>query len=438
MKKHLLSALAASLLTVGLHAQTIAFQQFTLSNGLQVILHEDHNTPLVAVSVMYHVGSKNEKANRSGFAHFFEHLLFEGTENIQRGEFDDYISNAGGINNANTTQDRTFYYEVLPSNQLALGLWLESERMLHAIVDPVGIETQRKVVKEERKVRYDNRPYGRLLEECMKRCFKKHPYGHTPIGSLEDIDAANILDFQQFYRDFYRPDNAILSIAGDINPDQTKQLIEVYFKDIPKGEGPVFRPNELEPPLAQEVRDTFYDNIQLPAVALCYRIPAQGTPDYYAVKMLGMLLSQGESSRMITQLVDQQQKAVDAGSFPLDLEDPGVFIFYGIGALQVAPSDLEQAIDVIIQDVQSKLVTEKEFQRVQNQIENDLIAQKDKMIGVAGALATYSMFFGDPGLINTEIERYRKVTRDDLRRVAKTYFDKQKRVCLYYLPAKRP
>ncbi len=420
------------------NAQQINFQKFDLPNGLKVILHEDHSTPIVAVSIMYHVGSKNESVNRTGFAHFFEHLLFEGSENIARGQFDDYISNAGGINNANTTYDRTFYYEVLPSNQLALGLWLESERMLHAMVEPAGIETQRQVVKEERRLRYDNRPYGRLLEETMKRTYKVHPYSHSVIGALVDIDAANVVDFMQFYKDFYRPDNAILSVAGDLNIAQTKQLIELYFKDIPKGEQAIFRPKITEPPIVREVRDTFMDNIQLPALVYSYHIPAQGTADFYAVKMLGMLLSQGESSRLNKQLVDEQQKSVGAGSFPLELEDPGAFMMYAIAAMNIDPAGLENAMDAIIKDVQTNLVSDKEFQRVQNQVENDFIGANNRVVGIAESLATYEMFFGDANLINTELERYRKVTKEDLRRAANLYLNKDKRVVLYYLPVKTP
>ncbi|MCB0525270.1 MAG: insulinase family protein, partial [Saprospiraceae bacterium] len=322
MKKLLLSATAMLLLSSVVLAQNIQFVEYKMDNGLKVLLHEDHSTPIVAVSVMYHVGSKNEKPKRSGFAHFFEHLLFEGSENIARGEFDDYINNAGGYNNANTWYDRTYYYEVLPSNQLALGLWLESERMLHAKVEEIGIETQRQVVKEERRQRIDNQPYGKLLEETLKRLYKVHPYKSSVIGSMEDLDAAQEEDYVSFYKDFYRPDNAILSIAGDIDIAQTKELIDVYFKDIPKGKGSIQRKFPQEPSITHEVRDTVYDNVQLPALIYAYHIPAQGTKDFYAVKMLGMLLSQGESSRMQKIIVDEQQKAAFAGSFPLELEDP--------------------------------------------------------------------------------------------------------------------
>ena len=415
-------------------AQNIQFTEYDLPNGLKVLLHEDHSTPIVAVSVMYHVGSKNEKPKRSGFAHFFDHLLFEGSENIKRGEFDDYVNNAGGFNNANTWYDRTYYYEVLPSNQLGLGLWLESERMLHAKVEQVGVETQRQVVKEERRQRTDNQPYGRLLEETLKRLYKVHPYKSSVIGSMDDLDAAEEIDFKNFYRDFYRPDNAIISIAGDIDVAQTKTLIDLYFKDIPRGKGDIQRKFPQEPLSTREVLDTVYDNVQLPALIYAYHIPAQGTKDFYAVKMLGMLLSQGESSRMQKIIVDEQQKAAFAGSFPLELEDPGANICFGIANLGVEISDLEQSMDAVIGDVQRNLISAEEYQKLQNQIENDFVSANDKVAGIAESLANYEMYYGDASLINTELQRYRKVSREDIMAAANKYFIKNNRVVIYWLP----
>ena len=434
MKKTLLtlSFLCSILLTT--QAQNIKYVEYKLDNGLKVILHEDHSTPIVAVSVMYHVGSKNENPDRTGFAHFFEHLLFEGSENIARGEFDKYIQNAGGTNNANTTYDRTFYYEIMPSNHLGTGLWLESERMLHAKVEDKGIETQRQVVKEERRQRIDNQPYGSVLEESMKRAFTKHPYQYSVIGSMAHLDAAEEKDYKKFYKDFYRPDNAILSIAGDINVPATKKMIEQYFASIPRGTGKIYRPTIVEPAMASEVRDTIFDNIQLPAVVQTYRIPAAGTDDYYAVSMLSTLLSQGESSRMYRALVDEQQKALFAGNFPLDLEDPGVALVFGIANMGVEAHDLESAIDAEMVKVQTELISEKEFQKLRNQTEAAFITANGSMVGIAESLANYEMYFGDSNLINTELERYMKVTKEDIQRVAKKYFVPSNRVSLYYLP----
>ena len=424
------------LLVASMQAQMnkIEFVEYDLDNGLHVILHQDKSTPIVAVTVSYHVGSKNDDPTRTGFAHFFEHLLFEGSENIPRGKFDEYISRAGGTLNAFTTNDRTVYHEVLPSNQLALGLWLESERMLHAKVEKKGIETQRQVVKEERRQRVDNQPYGSILEESMKRAFKVHPYRWTTIGSMKHLDDATESDYVNFYKTFYVPNNAVLSIAGNIDFDEAKMLIKKYFSTIPKGKHKIIRPTVVEPELTAEIKDTVFDNIQLPAVVQTYRIPAIGTPDYYAVSMLGTLLSDGQSSRLYKSLVDDQQKAVFVGNFPLDLEDPGVAIAFGVANMGVEPSDLEKSMDAVIADVQNNLIPEKEFQKLRNKVENDFITDKSRVMQRALALANYYLFYNDANLINTEIDRYLAVTREDIRRVAKKYYNKNNRVSLYYLP----
>jgi predicted Zn-dependent peptidase len=412
----------------------ISFEQYTLDNGLHVILHQDKSTPIVAVSVMYHVGSKNENPERTGFAHFFEHLMFEGSDNIGRGEFDNYVQNAGGTLNANTSFDRTYYYEILPSNQLALGLWLESERMLHARVDDKGIETQREVVKEERRQRIDNQPYGSILEETFKRAYHVHPYRWPVIGSMAHLEAAQEADYKQFYADFYVPNNAVISIAGDLDIAEAKMLIDKYFAGIPKSPQAVYRPRVVEPPLSGEVRDTVFDNIQLPAVIQAYRIPAQGTKDYYAVDMVSRILSSGESSRLYKALVDEQQKALFVGNFPLALEDPGVSLSFGITNMGVDVLDLEKAIDAEIAKVQNELVSEKEFEKLRNQIESEFVTSNSQMAGIAESLATYHMFFGDANLINNEIDRYLAVTREDIQAAARKYLVQNNRVTLHYLP----
>lgn len=422
------------LFTLNAQMNKIDFVEYGLDNGMHVILHQDNSTPIVTVSVMYHVGSKNENPDRTGFAHFFEHLLFEGSENIDRGQFDKYINGAGGANNANTWYDRTYYYELLPSNQLELGLWLESERLLHAKVDKKGIETQREVVKEEKRQRMDNQPYGTILSESMKRAYSKHPYQWPVIGSMEHLDAAQEEDYVNFYETFYVPNNAVLSIAGDIDIAETKALVKKYFSTIPKGTSVIPRPDIVEPAISEQVRDTIYDNIQLPAVVQTYHVPAQGTPDYYAVSMLSTLMSTGQSSRLYRALVDEQQKAVFSGSFPLALEDPGVTIAYSIANMGIDPIALEQGMDAEFARVQNELISDKEFQKLKNQTENDFINANARIAGIAENLANYHMYYGDANLINTEIDRYLAVTKEDIRRVAKKYFNKNNRVVLHYLP----
>lgn len=413
---------------------TVKFTQYDLPNGLHVILHEDHSTPIVAVTVLYHAGSKNEDPMRTGFAHFFEHLMFEGSDNIKRGEYMKLIQNAGGQMNANTSFDRTFYYEILPSNQLELGLWMESERMLHLKIDSIGLETQRKVVKEELKQRNENTPYGSILNEAFGHAYTVHPYRWTPGGSPEYINKAAMSEFIDFYKTFYVPNNATLSIAGDINVAQTKAMIEKYYGTIPKGTKEIPRPTAVEPVKTAEVRDTVYDNIQLPGVIMAYHTPAQGTPDYYAMNMLATILSQGKSSRMQKSIVDKQQKAVFAGAFPLPSEDPGLALVFGIANMGVAPADLEAAMNAEFDKVKSELISEDEYQKLRNQTESDFISGNLKMAGIAENLANYYVYYKDANLINTEINRFLKVTREDIQKAAQKYLTKENRVVLYYLP----
>jgi len=428
--------LGASLLTFSAKqaAATIKFTEYTLPNGLHVILQEDHSTPIVAVSVIYHVVSKNEDPQRTGFAHFFEHLLFEGSENIKRGEYMKFIQSAGGQLNANTTQDRTFYYEVLPSNQLELGLWMESERMLHAKIDTVGVETQRSVVKEEKKQSFDNRPYGQLINVIYENAYTKYPYRWSPIGKEQYIDKATLAEFMNFYKTFYVPNNAVLVIAGDINEAQTKDLIAKYYGSIPKGTKAIPRPTVAEPEQKAEKRVTFYDNVQLPAVIIGYHIPKQGTPDYYAIQMLTQLLSQGKSSRFEKEITDKKQLAVQTASFDLGNEDPGLAIMLGIANMGVKPADLEKAMEDEVEKVKKEGITDEEYTKLQNQAESNFVEQNQKDLGVATNLATYYTFLGDANLINTELGRYQKVTKDDIKRVANKYLTKENRLVVFYLP----
>ena len=440
MKRRAFSALLPTL--VGLcvftsasgQATNISYTEYDLPNGLHVILHEDHSTPIVAVSVMYHVGSKNEDPERTGFAHFFEHLLFEGSENIGRGEYMKMVQAAGGQLNANTTWDRTFYYEVLPSNQLELALWMEAERMFQAKIDDIGVETQRKVVKEEKKQRYDNTPYGQLLSVVYENAFTKHPYRWTPIGKEQYIDQAKLSEFMDFYKTFYVPNNAALVVAGDIDITQTKAFIAKYFGDIPKGTKAIPRPTDVEPEQTAEKRVNFYDNVQLPAVIIAYHTPKLGSEDYYAIQLLSQLLSQGKSSRFQKAIVDEQQKALAVGAFAIPNEDPGLAMMYGIANAGVKPEDLESAMLAEVDKVVNTIISDEEYQKLRNQAENDFITQNQRVQGVAENLATYYTFLGNANLINTELERYNRVTKQDLKNAAAKYFTKNNRVVVYYLP----
>jgi zinc protease len=463
----------------------IEFVEYDLPNGIHVILHEEKATPIVAVSVLYHVGSKNENTDKTGFAHFFEHLLFEGSENLKRGEYSDLVEKNGGALNANTSQDRTFYYEVLPSNQLELGIWLESERMLHAKVDNTGIETQRSVVKEEKRQRMDNQPYGSFMEEMAKRMFSVHPYRWTPIGSMEHLDAAKEKDYVDFYQTFYVPSNATISIAGDIDIKQTREWINKYFASIPAGQAinlyrdflnlndvdfetkysiakakfdsknfmgskdpeaikiikkyaatPIVipRPKRNEPPLTKVIIDTVYDNIQLPAVMIGYRFPEQTHPDAYAIELMNSVLSGSTSSRLNKNIVEKKQLAVSAFSFSFGMEDPGMGLVAAIGSYGVSIEELQKALDEEIEMIQNQPISQDEFDKIRNQYENDFVSSNSSVRGIAENLADNHVYKKNTGLINTELSNYLSVTKDEIQRVAKKYLTKDARVILYYLP----
>ena len=411
----------------------IKFESFDLPNGLHVILHQDNSNPLVAVSVLYHVGSKDEIPTRTGFAHFFEHLLFEGSENIGRGEYMQLIQSNGGALNANTSNDRTFYYEILPSNQLELGLWMESERMLHAKIDQVGVDTQREVVKEEKRQRVDNQPYASFLSEMFKRAFTQHNYRWVPIGSMDHLNAATLEEFMAFYKKYYVPNNATLSIAGDIDVAQTKAMITKYFGDIPAG-ATVQRPSAYEPPLGGEVVDTIYDNIQIPAVFAGYRMVSETHPDTYALQMLTTALSDGPSSRFSKRMVDQDQNALQVAAFPFAMEHHGVFIALALANGATSTGTLMTTMEEEIAKMQQEPLSEKEFTKLLNKVESDYVNRNSGVAGIAENLANYHVYFGDANLINTEIERFRTVTPADLQRVAQTYLKPENRVVLHYLP----
>lgn len=433
--KPIITSFSLLLLAFAAKAQKVAFTEYDLKNGLHVVLHQDKSVPVVAVSVMYHVGSKDEQTDRTGFAHFFEHLLFEGSDNIKRGEFMKLVSSNGGQNNANTTQDRTFYYEVFPSNQLATGIWLESERMMHPVINEVGVKTQNEVVKEEKRMRVDNQPYGNFLAEMMKRLFTNHPYRWTPIGSMADLDAATLDEFKAFNKKYYVPNNAVLVIAGDIDIAKTKTLVEQYFAPIPAGAA-ITRTKATETPITKEIIDTAYDaNIQVPAVLVAYRVPGLTSKESKALQLASAVLSQGSSSRMYKKMVDEKKNSLQVGSFNYALEDYGAYITYALPNNDTPLDTLIANMDEEIIKLQNNLISEAEFTKLQNQSENDYVGANSKMLGVAENLADgYTFHNKNTNNINTELDEIKKVTRQDIQAVVKKYLNKNQRVVLYYLP----
>ena len=436
MRKNIFLA-AAVFFSYGAFAQQIKFEEYDLPNGLHVILHQDNTAPVVTTGVMYHVGAKNEAAGRSGFAHFFEHLLFEGTPNIKRGEWMKVVSANGGANNANTTNDRTYYYETFPSNNEQLGLWMESERMRHAVINQVGVDTQREVVKEEKRMRMDNQPYGNLFTAILNNVYDKSQYHWSTIGSMEDLNAAKLEEFQDFYKKYYVPNNATLVIAGDIKPEQTKKWVQTYFGGIPKGTKPFFN-YVSDAPITKEKEVTVTDaNIQLPAYIFAYRMPANTTRDFKVLDMASTYLSGGKSSVLYKKLVDQDKKALQVSANSIGLEKDGIFAFFAIPMGATPKSDLQTVIDSEIKKLQTDLISEEDFQKLQNQFENQFVNANSSVQGIASSLATYNVLMGDTNLINKEIDIYRGITREDIRNAARKYLNPNQRVIINYVPEKK-
>jgi zinc protease len=436
MKKSLVAMSTLFLMGGTAVAQKVTFQEYTLDNGLHVILHQDKSAPVVISSVMYHVGAKNESPDRTGFAHFFEHLLFEGTENIKRGDWFKIVTANGGVNNANTTEDRTYYYEVFPSNNLELGLWMESERMMHPVINKIGVDTQNEVVKEEKRLRYDNQPYGNLIPEVKKRMFKNHPYRWTTIGSMEHLDAAKLEEFQAFNQKYYIPNNAVLVVAGDLDFDNAKKWIEKYFGTI-KRKDDIVTQKFVEDPITTALKATYEDsNIQIPMVVASYRTPSMKTRDARVLDMISTYLSDGKSSKLYKKIVDDKKMAIQIGAFNYSQEDYGTYILYGLPLAPNTTETLVKEIDDEIVKLQTQLISDKDYQKLQNKFENQFVNNNSSIEGIAENLASYYLLYKDVDLINTEPDMYRSITREEIQTVAKKYLNPNQRLILDYIPSK--
>ena len=434
MKKCLCSLATLFMVTIMVSAQEVKFEEYDLSNGMHVILHQDNTAPVVTTSVMYHVGAKDENPERTGFAHFFEHLLFEGTKNIPKGEWFTIVTSNGGSNNANTTDDRTYYYEVFPSNNVELGLWMESERLLHPVINQDGVDTQNEVVKEEKRLRVYNSPYGKFLEMIKVNMFKKHPYKGTTIGKMAHLDAATLEEFQAFNKKFYIPNNAVLVVAGDIDVAAVKVMIEDYFGPIPRGED-IVRNFPKEDPITEPMRAKAYDpNIQIPAVMAAYRTPSFKDRDSYVLSMISTYLSDGKTSKLYKKIVDDKKMALQVGAIDFSQEDYGTYILYGLPLGDVSLDDLVVEMDEEIAKLQNELISERDYQKIQNKFENNFVSSNSSIEGIANSLARYYMLYGDVNLINNEIDIYRSVTREEIKSVANKYLNANQRLILEYLP----
>jgi predicted Zn-dependent peptidase len=440
MRKIVLS-LATAFIAATSIAQEVEFTEYDLPNGLHVILHQENGAPVVTTAVMYQVGAKDEEPGRTGFAHFFEHLLFEGTENIERGEWFNIVAANGGSNNANTTQDRTYYYETFPSNKLEMGLWMESERMLHPVIEQIGVDTQNEVVKEEKRQRIDNAPYGAIVYRTGidKHLFKKHPYGRSVIGSMDDLNAAKLEEFRSFNDKYYNPNNAVLVVAGDINIEETKKMIEDYFGPIPNNAPKNERTAIKEDPITSTRYATEYDsNIQIPAKIFSYVTPKSIDKDAYVMDYISSVLTGGASSRMQKRMVDQEQIALQVLAFNQAAQDYSTYTMGALAKGDVELSKLAAIMDEEIVKLQTELISEREFQKLQNQFESQYISSNSRVEGIAASLASYYMLQGDTDRINKELDIYKSVTREDIKRAANQYLKPSQRLELDYLAGSAP
>ncbi|MBV9493840.1 MAG: insulinase family protein [Acidobacteria bacterium] len=410
--------------------------EYELGNGLRVVLNEDHSAPLVAVNLWYHVGSKNERPGRTGFAHLFEHMLFSGSEHVGNNEHFRYIQSVGGVLNGTTFFDRTNYFETLPSNYLALGLWLESDRMgffLPALTQE-KLDIQREVVKEERRQRYDNVPYGTAFERQLRLAYAPDYSYHWPtIGSMQDLEAASLDDVREFFTTWYRPDNCVLTIVGDFAPDEAKRLVEQYFGDIqPGGSFPEF---DLERrPLEGEQREVFTTPVQLPRIYRLYHLPKMGDPAWIHADLLASVLATDKASRFDRALMHDKQIAQDVAAYILPTEATGMLLMQATAKEGVAIADLEAALDAEIERVVTGGITDDELTRAQNRAEIEYahqIENYDSRADLIGMLATY---FGDPKIVHTWLEPYRNATANDLAEVARQYLVPANRVTSIFQP----
>lgn len=417
----------------------IPVDTYRLPNGLFVTLSEDHSAPIVAVNLWYHVGSANEREGRTGFAHLFEHMLFQGSEHVGANEHFELVQRAGGTLNGSTWLDRTNYFETLPSNQLAVALWLEADRMgaLLPAMTQQKLDTQRDVVMNERRWSVDNQPYGTWWERLPALAFPaSHPFHHSLIGSFADLEAASLDDIEQFFRTFYTPDNAVLTIAGDFDPAVAREMVAKYFGDIPRGAGkPPLAPMNVPAKFGGWRREVVEDDVMLPRLYLAFRSPPFGTDAYYAASVCGAVLGMRRGSRLHRALVREQEIAAEASAFTFDLSKGSDLLIADVTARPgVSVEILETAVAAQVDLLREQGVTAIEVERAVALIETDFIAALQSASDRADKLSQFATYFGDPALVNAQTEKYRAVTATAVNEFAREALGPDNRVSLLYVP----
>ncbi|HEY0365833.1 MAG TPA: pitrilysin family protein [Pyrinomonadaceae bacterium] len=434
----LLSALLLASLQLTGFAQTrmpqLKFTDRTLANGMRVLAAPDSSSPTVAIQVWYHVGSKDDPPNRSGFAHLFEHIMFKSTKNMKSEMMDRLTEDVGGFNNAFTADDVTVYFEVVPSNYLETLIWAEADRLSALNVDDANFKSERDVVKEEYRQGVLAPPYGRFEYLLQEKSFLEHPYKRPTIGSIEDLDAASLKDVQDFHSTFYRSDNATLVVVGDFDPKQLDAWVEKYLAPIAKPSRPLPRVQVKEPPRKSEIRVTEHGSNDLPAVGLTYLTPRQADADSDALRVADVILSGGESSRLYHSLIYSQQLAAEVNSSAETREDASLFVLTAVLSEGKKVEDVEKAMLAEITKLQDAQVSAAELDKAKNQIITNQLRQRETSNGKALALGEAAVLLGDVARVNTDLNRLQAITAADIQRVMKKYFTDTNRLVLYYLP----
>lgn len=410
-----------------------------LDNGLRVVMNQDHTVPTVAVAVYYDVGSRNEVKGRSGFAHLFEHMMFQGSANVGKGEHFSLIINRGGSANGTTSNDRTNYFETLPSNELALGLWLEADRMRSLSITQENFENQRMTVMEERRQRIDNQPYIPSMLRINELAYGDYwPYAHSTIGDMQDLLDAPLEAVQEFFDMYYAPNNAVLSISGDFDPDDAMKLVEKYFAGIPARETPLY--TEPAPPeQTAERTETMYDaNATLPAFHIAYHIPPNRAADHYALEILALVLGDGESSRLYQTLVKQKEICQDVAVGTDDRRGPDLFSVWAVMASGHATKEAQDVVIAALESIATEGVSARELEKAKNQIHAAFVFGLQSNMARSQYLAEFELYYGDANLLKLELDHYLAVSEADIKRVAETYFKPSQRTVLDVLPGEAP
>jgi predicted Zn-dependent peptidase len=431
----LLAALA-SLALAAPKDPAIPIKQYKLKNGLTVILSEDHSAPTYSIAVSYNVGSRDEREGRTGFAHLFEHMMFQGSANVAKGEHPNLISANGGGLNGTTNEDRTLYYETLPANQMDLGLFLEADRMRSLAVTQANLDNQRNAVQEERRLGIDNQPYGHTFEAVGETAYDAFGYKHSVIGSMADLNAANLDDVKEFFKRYYAPNNAVIAIVGDFKSEEVLAKMKKYFEDIPS-QPPPPRPDLSQPEQTAERRKTLDDPFaQLPRIDVAYRIPEGNSPDYYALRVLSQILGGGQSSRLYQRLVRDQEMAAATGAFASQRRGPGLEQIVATVRPGKDLAAVEKALYEEVAKLQSQPVEDWEMEKVRTNAHRSQIQSAQSTLNRAAELADNAVNFGDPNLVNLNYQKISQVTKEDIQRVAKKYLIETNRSVIITMPKK--